>query len=269
MLDQTALKNIEAEVKKAEQATSGQIVVVIAPRSAGWSGVRTAVAFSASAIMGLLLALVVETTCTPAGSRLAGCSSLVPSGSSPGSGPSFGRAPAGNLSMTAVLRAAKSAFVDHGVHATKTRAGVLIFVSMLEHRVRILGDAGVHALIGDDGWASYAREVSAALKRQNPSALIEVIQDIGAKLATAFPRAVDDETSCTTPSELTARRDPHSAKLLAEELGVEGDSGLTALTDRDGDLQHVTRSVTDDRLHAQVVAVVVRCRTPPRSSAPA
>lgn len=192
MLDQPALRDIEAEVKKAEQATSGEIVVVIAPRSAGWSGVRTALGLSASAIVGSLLALVVDDLhagwVALGGLLVFGAVWLVA-----GIGPVI-RACAGGQSLdAAVLRAAKTAFVDHGVHATTTRAGVLIFVSMLEHRVRILGDAGVHALIGNDGWASYAREVSAALKRQNPSALIEVIRDIGAKLATAFPRTVDDE----------------------------------------------------------------------------
>ena len=190
-LEAAALQRIEAAVKDAERSTAGEIVVVVAPHSASWGAVRTALALPVAALGGALLDRVVE---MDAGwMALAVTTLFVIAWLLAGAGP-ITRWLAGSGGLdAAVLRAAKVAFVDHGVHATKARAGVLVYLSLLERRVQVLGDAGVHAIVGDAGWASVAARVSGAMKGNNIDALIDVVRDVGATLAKAFPRAPNDE----------------------------------------------------------------------------
>lgn len=52
----------------------------------------------------------------------------------------------------AVDMATKLAFLKEEVFKTKNRTGILIFISHLEHRVQIMGDAGISAKVSKDEW---------------------------------------------------------------------------------------------------------------------
>lgn len=48
--------------------------------------------------------------------------------------------------------AARAAFVEHEVFATRDRSGVLLFLSLLERRVVVLGDTGIEAQVAPGEW---------------------------------------------------------------------------------------------------------------------
>lgn len=56
---------------------------------------------------------------------------------------------------------ALEAFVDEEVFDTRDRTGILLFVSLLEHRIEVIGDAGINARVDSDAWV----EVVARLRR--------------------------------------------------------------------------------------------------------
>jgi putative membrane protein len=55
---------------------------------------------------------------------------------------------------------ARSLFLEHGVHATRERIGVLVLVSLLERRVELVPDTGLAARLPAAAWD----EVLAAMR---------------------------------------------------------------------------------------------------------
>jgi putative membrane protein len=90
-------------------------------------------------------------------------------------------------------RLAREQFFERGLHLTKARTGVLIFVSVAEHYVEILADEGIDALVPPGTWdhavADFVERVRAGHIAEGFVAAIEVV---GARLAEHFPRAADD-----------------------------------------------------------------------------
>jgi putative membrane protein len=90
----------------------------------------------------------------------------------------------------AVNARAEQAFFEHGLHQTRDGTGVLVFASLLEHRAVIIGDRGIHARIGDEGWRQAVDALVAGMRRGAPGEGFEAAIDlVGGKLAEHFPRA--------------------------------------------------------------------------------
>lgn len=88
-----------------------------------------------------------------------------------------------------VHQRALQAFYEHGVGNTKDRDGVLIFISLLEHRALILADIGIAAKVANDQWDAILKEGLINLKRNNLNeALLGLIRGTGDKLTQHFPR---------------------------------------------------------------------------------
>jgi putative membrane protein len=93
-----------------------------------------------------------------------------------------------------------------GLHKTQRATGVLLFVSLFERRVIVLGDEGIHAKVGDDHWKATTEAVlhgiaSGSLKK----GLLAGIEKCGAVLAEHFPARRDDLNEL--PDRLIVRRD--------------------------------------------------------------
>jgi putative membrane protein len=93
----------------------------------------------------------------------------------------------------AVKERAVRAFYEKGLYRTKDETGILIFISIFEHKVWILGDRGINARIPADSWGELVQILVAGIKNGRAAdALCEVISRCGAALATHFPRQADD-----------------------------------------------------------------------------
>lgn len=192
LFDPTALTRIEAAVHEAERGTAGELVVVSVPRSDDYHDVRlaygVALALGGTAVVhavapwlefwwllwlqaGLIMLAFFALDLPPV-LRL-----LVPR----------------TRRQSSVLRRAQLEFVEHRVFDTRDRTGVLILLSELEHKVIMLGDAGIYAQLKQDGFQSYVDRIVAAVRGGRAAdGVCEVIGDLGRLLSAHFPRKTDD-----------------------------------------------------------------------------
>ena len=93
-----------------------------------------------------------------------------------------------------VERAARSAFLDHEVFATRDRSGVLLFLSLLERRVVVLGDSGIDAVVEPAEWSGIVDGVVQGIRAGRPAdAVIEAVERCGPLLErTGLERRADD-----------------------------------------------------------------------------
>lgn len=92
------------------------------------------------------------------------------------------------------------------LHRTAARTGVLIFVSLLERRVVVLGDAGIHAKVGDEQWARTRDAVLAGIRRGDlASGLVDGVRECGEVLALHFPVGASDHNEI--PDRLVVREE--------------------------------------------------------------
>ena len=92
-----------------------------------------------------------------------------------------------------VERAAFTHFFTEGLHTTREATGVLIFLSVLERRVWILGDRGINARIQPKSWQEFVDRLTAGIRDNHRcDALCRVIGEIGEVLADRFPPRSDD-----------------------------------------------------------------------------
>lgn len=83
-----------------------------------------------------------------------------------------------------VDRRAAVAFVDEEIFDTRDRTGVLLFVALFEHRIRILRDRGVEGRVPAAAWDEIAANLALDLRagRRGP-AVVEAIEACGDLLA--------------------------------------------------------------------------------------
>jgi putative membrane protein len=85
-------------------------------------------------------------------------------------------------------------FYQKGLHRTREATGVLFFISLFEHQVRVLADRGIHEKISPETLQQYAADVALGIKTgQAAEALVREIGRVGAILAEHFPRRAEDE----------------------------------------------------------------------------
>jgi putative membrane protein len=92
------------------------------------------------------------------------------------------------------------------LYKTRRATGVLLFVSLLERRVIVLGDEGIHAKVGDDHWKSTTQAVLDGIAAGSlRSGLLAGIERCGAVLAEHFPAQRHDVNEL--PDRLIVRRE--------------------------------------------------------------
>jgi putative membrane protein len=98
----------------------------------------------------------------------------------------------------AVRHRAIRAFHEKGLTRTKEQTGVLFFISLLERKVWVLADKGIHRKIGQDTLNAFAAKVSQGIAEGNAcDALCETIKEAGELLAQHFPKTIDDTDELT------------------------------------------------------------------------
>jgi putative membrane protein len=182
---------VRGAVQAAERGTSGEIVPMVVSRSDGYPGVRAV----AAAILAFAAAVVVlaspldarlwippvQLVTFAAGYALAGWSPLL-------------RLLLPESVRTARVRqAAHLAFVEEGIVETRDRTGILLYVSLLEHRVEIVADRGIDERVPEGTWEGVVRLVLDGIRRQRAEeGLVDAIRLCGEILAVQFPPRPDD-----------------------------------------------------------------------------
>lgn len=84
-------------------------------------------------------------------------------------------------------------FVEHGIYRTKGGSGILILVSLFEHRVFVLADEGINARVPLHTWDEIVAIVTKGIAEKRAcDALCLAIGRCGDLLAQEFPRLSDD-----------------------------------------------------------------------------
>jgi len=84
-------------------------------------------------------------------------------------------------------------FAEHGLYGTKRRTALLIFVSELERRVVLLGDATIHAHLGEAGWKTEVARLIAQIRAGRlRDGLLDVLRELEPRLAAVAPHQADD-----------------------------------------------------------------------------
>ena len=87
-----------------------------------------------------------------------------------------------------------ASFTEQGLHYTKDHTGILILVSLLEHRVEVLADRGINLKVAQGTWDEVVHIITAGIKSgQASDAFCNAIGRCGDILATHFPRQADDK----------------------------------------------------------------------------
>jgi uncharacterized membrane protein len=87
-----------------------------------------------------------------------------------------------------VRRVAERAFVRLGVARTRDRNGVLFFIVPGRRKFVVLGDAGIHAKVGQEFWDCVAGKMSGHFKKgEFTEGLVAGIEEAGRELAAHFP----------------------------------------------------------------------------------
>jgi putative membrane protein len=93
----------------------------------------------------------------------------------------------------AVRERAVRAFYEKGLYRTRGETGILIFISLLEHKVWILGDRGINARIAPRQWREMAADLAHGFREgRGCEALCHAISRCGEELARHLPRHGDD-----------------------------------------------------------------------------
>lgn len=92
-------------------------------------------------------------------------------------------------------RRAAVAFLEEEVFKTRDRSGILIFLSLFERRVVVMGDEGIHRAVEAGEWQGIVDGVVAGIRRGRPAdALVDAIDRCGELLEHAGVAVRPDDT---------------------------------------------------------------------------
>ena len=92
-----------------------------------------------------------------------------------------------------VLDRAAYIFKELKMHKTELRNGVLFYISVDDHKLAILGDAGINAKVAKDFWSEIKDFLISEFRKGNyASGLNEGIRKAGEQLKQHFPYQKDD-----------------------------------------------------------------------------
>jgi len=90
----------------------------------------------------------------------------------------------------AVKERAIRTFYEKGLYKTAASTGVLFFLSLLERKVWVIADRGIHSRIHQPTLNKFANMVSEGIKQGRAAeALCEAIKEMGTLLATHYPES--------------------------------------------------------------------------------
>ncbi len=182
---QADLDRITAAINEAESRTSGEIVPYVVDRSDAYEDAiwRAALLFALVTLSGFVIARQFTETWLPDLKTIALAVTLAA-----GLGlllvnyvPALTRLFTGsNMLDLRVYQRAAEAFIEEEVFNTRDRTGILIFLSLLERRVLVIGDTGINSRVGQSEWNEIVQRVIAGMRSgKTADGLIDAIKRCG------------------------------------------------------------------------------------------
>jgi putative membrane protein len=92
-----------------------------------------------------------------------------------------------------VEEAAIKAFYLRKVHETRDRTGILIYISLFEHSVRVFADTGIDSKVGTRVWTEIVDIITDGIRKGHQAeAICSAVDRCGVMLQLHFPKKADD-----------------------------------------------------------------------------
>lgn len=194
-------ERITVAVKEAERKTAGEIVPYVVERSDSYEQAvwRGGFVFGFIALSTFVFVRMFTTAWLPVDTTEMALATFVACGA----GlllvkfiPALKRFFAGNrlIDRRASQRAAE-AFITEEVFNTRDRTGILIFLSLLERKVVVVGDSGINAKVEPSEWEEIVQRIVTGIRSGKPAeGLIEAIQQCGVLLQKRGVKIRPDDT---------------------------------------------------------------------------
>lgn len=187
LLNPAEAERIRAAIAEAEKATAGEIRVLLvrsSSRAAAWIGAGLAAVIGTASYVWFAQRAWGDPDWTHL--ALAGAIGL-------GVGILGALVAPRWAAERSVRRRAEQEFARLDVANTVGRTGVLLMLSLAEHRAVLLADRAIHEKVPAGTWdAIVARLVSAIRERRAADGLAQAVAEAGTLLAAHFPRRPDD-----------------------------------------------------------------------------
>ncbi|MFC1891185.1 TPM domain-containing protein [Thermodesulfobacteriota bacterium] len=93
-----------------------------------------------------------------------------------------------------VEEAAITGFFNQGLYRTRDETGVLVFISIFEHKVTVLADRGINEKVREGQWDNMVEIIVGGIKQgKQADAICEAVKEIGQLLQSSFPVREDDK----------------------------------------------------------------------------
>jgi len=185
-------KAISEAIAKAEATTSGEIVFAITDASGKYrhSWFQLALAGMALSAAAYLMVPVSHSISALLWTEILSFAALFTAGPHLG----FRRWFVASSEMeTRVRNAAFMEFYSSGLYRTRDENGVLIYLSLFERRVVVLGDKGIHERMGERHWNDVRDLIIRGIKSGDArGGICAAVERCGNSLAEHFPRKADD-----------------------------------------------------------------------------
>lgn len=164
LFTQEQKRRIVEATRQAESRTTGEIVILVVNHSGRHRAVEVVGAIGLCTVVSLLVAASVSHVsfwhCLVLSAVFFPISFLFFARMQPDT---LGLVPQQRIEK-AVRDGALRAFHEHGLHRTKGQTGVLFYISLIERRVVVLADKGIHEKITQQVLERYACDVAAGIK---------------------------------------------------------------------------------------------------------
>ena len=185
-------ERVAAAVRAAELRTSGEIFVVVARQSDSYRSLPILWA-ALAALLGGFLAAALDPAMT-AGSLAVGQAAVFAVISAVALVPGWRMhfVPPMVRRARAAARA-REQFLAQNLHATESRTGVLLFVSLAEHHAEIIADTAIAERVPNDFWQGIVDMMTAEIASGRlATGLVMAVEACGTALQEHFPRQADD-----------------------------------------------------------------------------
>jgi putative membrane protein len=202
---------VTAAVAKAEETSDGEIVTIVAPRSDAYHDVGLHYAVLAMLLVPAVLAVLPQGWIDWATGLFLGWNASLARGAvmaflfvklasvflivrfALAWMPLRMALTPGRTKSRRVRRRAIEMFRASAEHRTKGRVGILLYVSLLEHRAEIVADEAIHSKVEPDVWGDAMAVLVERVKAGEPGeGMARAVDEIGTVLAGIIPKTATD-----------------------------------------------------------------------------
>ena len=102
------------------------------------------------------------------------------------------------------LKRAIKVFEKLGMHKTAARSGVLVYISVTDRKLAVIGDKAIHERVGEAYWEGLVAAVRERMRQQQSrDGLVHALAEVGRELSRHFPRRSADKNELSDEVSLS------------------------------------------------------------------